>query len=49
MVKAGLVNFAATDVDHLVQTVKRQLKRIQYRGFLVDGCFTQTGLIMKPP
>lgn len=49
MVKASLTNFAATSLDHLTQTVKRRLKMIQYRPSLIDGCLTQTGLIMEPP
>lgn len=49
MLKASLTNFAATDMNHLVRTVKRQLKRIQYRASLIDGCLTQTKLIMEPP
>ena len=48
MLKAGLTNFAATNANHLVRTVKRQLKMIQYRESLVNGCLTQTGLIIEP-
>jgi hypothetical protein len=49
MLKASLSNFAARDLNHLVQAVKRRLKMIQYQASLVDGCLTQTGLIMQPP
>ncbi|MDQ1304465.1 MAG: hypothetical protein QG671_292 [Actinomycetota bacterium] len=46
MLKASLTNFAATDINHLTRTVRRCLKRIQYQASLIQGCLTQTGLIM---
>jgi hypothetical protein len=49
MIKASLVNFTARNLNHLIKTVKRRLKMIQYRPSVVDGCLTQTGLIMQPP
>lgn len=48
MTKAGLVNFAATNITHLARAVKRRLKMIQYRPALIDGCLTQTGLTIEP-
>ncbi|MEY9968789.1 hypothetical protein ABIA33_006876 [Streptacidiphilus sp. MAP12-16] len=48
MVKRGLANFAAADLDHLVRVMKRKLKKIQYRPHLIDGCLTETGLIIEP-
>jgi transposase len=45
--KGSLVNFAATSLDHLTQAIKHRLKRIQYRPNLIDGCLTETGLIIK--
>jgi transposase len=48
MLKASLTNYAATNLNHLVRAVKRRLKMIQYQSRLVDGCLTQTGLIMEP-
>ncbi|MEV8480308.1 transposase [Streptomyces sp. NPDC051173] len=47
LVKRGLADFAAANLDHLVQVTKRKLKKIQYRPELIDGCFTETGLTMK--
>jgi hypothetical protein len=47
MLKANLTNFTAINLNHLVRTVKRHLKMIQYQASLVDGCLTQTGLIME--
>lgn len=47
MLKASLANFTAINLDHLVQAIKRRLKMIQYQASLVDGCLTQTRLIME--
>jgi hypothetical protein len=49
MFKGSLVNFAARNLDHLAQTVRRRLKTIQYQASLIDGCLAQTGLTIKPP
>jgi transposase len=49
MLKASMVNFSARNLDHLTQTIKQHLKRIQYRAPLIDGCLTQTGLTLQPP
>jgi transposase len=46
LVKRGLGNLAVADLDHLTRTVKQKLKKIQYRAHLIDGCLTETGLIM---
>jgi transposase len=46
LLKHGLADFAAANLDHLTQMIKRKLKRIQYRPELIDGCLTETGLIM---
>ncbi len=35
-------------VDHLAETVKTLLKRIQYRPDLIDGFLTATGLHIEP-
>ncbi|MFJ9448586.1 transposase [Kitasatospora sp. NPDC101235] len=40
-----LANVAFTDPDHLVRTVRRGLRKIQYRPRLIDGCLAATGLI----
>jgi transposase len=49
MLKGSLVNFAARNLDHLAQTVRRRLKTTQYQASLIDGCLAQTGLTIKPP
>lgn len=46
LVKHGLTDFAAANLDHLSRVMKRKLKKIQYRPELIDGCLTETGLIM---
>jgi transposase len=48
LLKRGMVNFAAPDLDSLVRIVKRKLKKIQYRPHLIDGCLTPTGLTIEP-
>jgi hypothetical protein len=34
--------------EPLVQRIRRGLRHIQYRGDLVDGCFAETGLTIRP-
>lgn len=46
LVKRGIGNLAAINVDHLAKTVKRRLKKLQYRPHLIDGCLKGAGLIM---
>jgi len=41
-------NFAAPDPAGLGSTVKRKLKKIQYRPHLIDGCLARTGLTTEP-
>jgi transposase len=48
LLKRGMANFAATDLDSLIRIVKRKLKKIQYRSHLIDGCLTATGLTIEP-
>ena len=47
LVKRGLADFAAANLDHLARVMKRKLKNIQHRPELTDGCLTETGLIMS--
>ncbi|MFI6336926.1 hypothetical protein [Streptomyces sp. NPDC050535] len=47
LVERGLADFAAADLDHLVRVMKLKRKRIRYRAELIDGCLTETGLIMS--
>lgn len=39
-----LANTIFIDSDHLITSVRRALRRIQYRSHLMTGCFTETGL-----
>ncbi|MFC3982704.1 transposase [Streptosporangium jomthongense] len=48
VLKRGLANLAAHDVDQLTMLVKTKLKRMQYRPALLDGFIAQTGLILEP-
>ena len=48
LIIATMVNFAAADVDGLVRIIKRKLKKIQYRPYLIDGCLAATGLKLEP-
>ncbi|MFD8706727.1 helix-turn-helix domain-containing protein [Kitasatospora sp. NPDC059648] len=47
LVKRGIGNLAAANVDHLAKTVRTRLKKIQYRPHLIDGCLAQSGLDMN--
>ncbi|MDJ0343957.1 transposase [Streptomyces sp. H10-C2] len=47
LVKRGLADFAAASLDHLSRIVKRKLKKVQYCPELIDGCLTESGLIMS--
>jgi transposase len=41
-------NAAFTDPEHLVRTVRRALREIQCRPWLIDGCLAGTGLRLGP-
>jgi hypothetical protein len=41
-------NFAAADLDDLVRIVKRKLKKIQLRPYLIGGSPAGTGLAIEP-
>lgn len=49
LLKRSIVDFVTADLTSLEQLVKRKLKMIQYRPELMDGCLTETGLILNPP
>ena len=42
-----MANFLTTDLGGLVRIIKRKLKKIQYRPYLIDGCLAQTGLTIE--
>ena len=38
LLKRSIANFAAADLDGLVRIIKREMKKIQYRHHLINGC-----------
>lgn len=46
--RGWLSNVAFSTPEHLVQTVPRGLRHIQYRSHLIDGCLAETGLTIRP-
>ena len=49
MLKGGvLANLAVASFGHLVQVIRRGLKKIQYRPGLIEGCLAGTGLTLEP-
>lgn len=48
LLRRAMANFVATDLGGLVRIVKRKLKKIQFRPHLINGCLTETGLIIEP-
>jgi putative transposase len=46
--RSTTANVVFTDRDHLVQTVRSGMRRIQRRPHLIDGCLAETGLLMDP-
>lgn len=46
--RGWLSNVAFSTPEHLVRTVRRGLRHIQYRSHLIDGCLTGTGLTIRP-
>ncbi len=46
--RGWLSNVAFSTPEHLVQTIRRGLRHIQYRSHLIDGCLTETGLTISP-
>ncbi|MEW9529198.1 transposase [Microbispora sp. NPDC049125] len=48
LIKRGaLAKLAAADLPQFVRTIKRALKKIQYRPHLIDGCLPPTGLTTR--
>jgi hypothetical protein len=41
-------NVAFTTPGHLMQRVRRGLRRVQYRSHLTEGCLAGTGLTISP-
>ncbi|MFG2638947.1 hypothetical protein ACGFX8_35450, partial [Streptomyces sp. NPDC048362] len=49
LVRRAMANTAFDTADDLDRTLRRELRRIQLRPHLVDGCLTATGLAITPP
>lgn len=46
LVKRDIGNLAAADLTQITPAVKRELKMLQYRPAVIDGCFAGTGLAL---
>ncbi|MBK3564718.1 transposase [Streptomyces sp. MBT62] len=46
--RGWLSNTAFTTPEHLIQTIRHGMRKIQYRPHLIDGCLTGTGLSLTP-
>ncbi|WP_442802647.1 IS630 family transposase [Streptomyces sp. CB01635] len=49
LVRRATANTAFNAPDDLDRTLRRELRRIQLRPRLIDGCLTTTGLTIAPP
>ncbi|WP_442817567.1 IS630 family transposase [Streptomyces sp. NBC_01296] len=49
LVRRAMANTAFATPDDLDRTFRRELRRIQLRPHLIDGCLTATGLAINPP
>lgn len=49
LVRRAMANTAFDTSNDLDRTLRRELRRIQLRPHLVDGCLTATGLALTPP
>jgi hypothetical protein len=47
--KRSPADFAAANLEHLVQVTKRTLRKFQYRPHLLDDCLAETGLTIETP
>ncbi|MFF7581237.1 DDE endonuclease, partial [Streptomyces sp. NPDC008061] len=48
LVRRATANTAFDTPDNLDRTLRRELRRIQLRPHLIDGCLTATGLAINP-
>lgn len=46
--RGWLSNVAFHTLEHLIQRIRRDLRHIQYRSDLIDGCLAETGLTIRP-
>lgn len=49
LMKRAIANFLAADLRGLVRIVERELRKIQFRPELLDGCLAETGLVIALP
>ncbi|WP_455908358.1 IS630 family transposase [Streptomyces goshikiensis] len=49
LVRRAMANTAFDTPDDLDRKLRRELRRIQLRPHLIDGCLTATGLAINPP
>ena len=42
-----LANLAVASFSHLIQVIRRGLKKIHYRPGLIEGCLAGTGLTLE--
>ncbi|WP_442807181.1 IS630 family transposase [Streptomyces sp. NBC_01294] len=49
LARRAMANTAFDTPDDLDRTLRRELRRIQLRPHLIDGCLTATGLAINPP
>ncbi|WP_405827230.1 IS630 family transposase [Streptomyces sp. NBC_00105] len=49
LVRRAMANTAFDTPDDLDRKLRRELRRIQLRPHLIDGCLTTTGLTIDPP
>ncbi len=49
LVRRAMANTAFDTPDDLDRTLRRELRRIQLRPHLINGCLTATGLTINPP
>jgi len=47
--RGWMANTAFTDPEHLAETLRRGLRHIQVRPHLINGCLTETRLLITPP
>lgn len=44
--RTGQCNTAFTDPDHLIRVLRHNLRELQYRSDVIDGCLAATGLTL---
>ncbi|MET9695280.1 transposase, partial [Streptomyces sp. NPDC006514] len=47
--RTSQTNTVFTNPDHLIRRLRHGLRQIQYRGDIINGCLTGTGLTLTTP